>query len=342
MARPSTEVAALDAGLVTAVGLGLEATCAAIRCAIDAFADTAFIDDAGEWVVGAQVPLDPPVRGVERLAKLLAPASRRCLGSADEPPESIPLFVGVSEPERPGRRVDQDRLLFPLLAAELGHALDGRSEIVPGGRIAGALALVRALELLRSGGARFAVVAGVDCFLSSPAIARYEEERRLLTKANSDGFIPGEAASAVLLGPPAATGPWLRVASVGFGSEPAPIGSENPLRADGLTEAVKRALAAAGLRFRDLDCRISTLNGEQYWFKEAALTEARCLRDRSERIAFWHPADCVGEIGAASVPCGMAVAFVAHRKGYAPGREFLLHASNDDHQRAALVLRAET
>ena len=53
----------------------------------------------------------------------------------------------------------------------------------------------------------------------------------------------------------------------------------------------------------------------------------------------WHPADCIGETGAASLPGMLAVALVAARKGYAAGDPVLVHSGNDDGRRAAIVVR---
>jgi 3-oxoacyl-[acyl-carrier-protein] synthase-1 len=87
-----------------------------------------------------------------------------------------------------------------------------------------------------------------------------------------------------------------------------------------------------------VDYRITDSNGEQYWFKEAALALTRTLRVRKERFEIWHPADCIGDVGAAVVPCILGIALAAARKSYAPGRGSLCHFSGDGSERFALVL----
>ena len=146
-----------------------------------------------------------------------------------------------------------------------------------------------------------------------------DERGRLLTPANSNGFIPGEAGAAILLGPGNA-GAGLAIRSLGLAVEQATIESEEPLRADGLTAAFRQALTAAGLAMADIGYRIGTMSGEQYWFKEFDLATSRLLRGRHEFMDIWHPADCIGETGAASLLCCLAVGFAAAAKGYAPGR----------------------
>ena len=50
-------------------------------------------------------------------------------------------------------------------------------------------------------------------------------------------------------------------------------------------------------------------------------------------------ADCVGDLGAAIVPCMIGVACAAGEAGYSEGPGVLFHCANDDAQRAALIGR---
>ena len=67
----------------------------------------------------------------------------------------------------------------------------------------------------------------------------------------------------------------------------------------------------------------------------------RTLRVRKEEFDIWHPADCIGEVGAAIVPVVLAVALAAARKNYAPGPGALCHFAGDNSERAAVILRYE-
>ena len=68
-----------------------------------------------------------------------------------------------------------------------------------------------------------------------------------------------------------------------------------------------------------VDLRIADLSGEQYYFKEATLAVARTLRQRKEEFDIWHPAECVGEVGAVAGICVIALADAACRKAYGKG-----------------------
>ncbi|MCI5130115.1 MAG: hypothetical protein D3904_01030, partial [Candidatus Electrothrix sp. EH2] len=158
---------------------------------------------------------------------------------------------------------------------------------------------------------------------------------RLLTEKHSNGFIPGEAGAAVLLGRRDA---GLMIQGIGFGEEKAHIESEEPTRAEGLTQAFQAAFTAAGLSMRNMHYRLTDANGEQYKFKEGDLAVTRSLRDHKGEIDIWHPIECIGEVGAAIVPVVLAVAEAAARKNYAFGKNVLCHFSDDSGERAAMIL----
>jgi 3-oxoacyl-[acyl-carrier-protein] synthase-1 len=336
---PGRSLAIVNVGLVTSVGLSAPAACAAIRAAITNHTETRFVH-AGDWLFAAQVPLEQPSRGRLKLAQMAQLAIRECLGDVE--PGTLPLVLCVAEGERPGRLDGLDLYLFAEIERELGITFHpGMSAIVAQGRIGVAIALAHARRLIYEAGASQVLVAATDSLVSGPTLAGFDAAGRLLTTRNSNGFIPGEAAGAVLLARDPGRAPRLVCEGMGFAQEAATIGGEQPLRADGLTHAIKLALADAGCELHDLDFRISDISGEQYYFKEAALAESRVMRKRKEHFDIWHPADCVGETGAASGVIALAVALNACRKGYAIGPNILFHSGNDAGRRAAAVLRYE-
>ena len=327
----------LACGMTTAVGLTAPASCAAIRARLDGFRETRFMARGGEWIVAAEVPLEEPWRGSPRLARLIEGPLRECLAATDRRPEEIPVFLCVAELDRPGRLDRLDGELFTETCDLLGVTFDPRSRIVPMGRVGAAVGIKEASKLINELGLQRVIVAGVDTYLISGTLRAFDERSRLLTPANSNGFIPGEGGAAVLLGP-GNTGTGLAICSLGLAVEQATIESEEPLRANGLTSAFRQALVTAGLKMADIGYRIGTLSGEQYWFKELELATSRLLRGRHEFMDIWHPADCIGETGAAASLICMGVAWTAARKGYAGNNPVLESISNDDGRRAAMTL----
>jgi 3-oxoacyl-[acyl-carrier-protein] synthase-1 len=327
----------LACGMTTAVGLTAPASCAAIRARLDGFRETRFMARGGEWIIGAEVPLEEPWRGLPRLARLVEGPIRECLAATEVRPEEIPLFLCVAEPDRPGRLGGLDRDLFAETSALLGVSFDPRSRTVPMGRVGAAVGVKEASKLINEEGVERAIVAGVDSYLVAGTLRAFDDRGRLLTTANSNGFIPGEAGAATILSP-GAIGTGVAIRSLGLAVEQATIESEEPLRADGLTAAFRQALTTAGLAMADVGYRIGTTNGEQYWFKEFDLATSRLLRGRHRFMDVWHPADGIGETGAASMLCCVALAHAAASKRYAAGDPVLVSASNDDARRATLIL----
>jgi 3-oxoacyl-[acyl-carrier-protein] synthase-1 len=342
MTAPAPSLGVVAAGLVSAVGLTAAESCTAIRAGINVFGETRFIGSGGEWIVGSEVTLEEPWRGLPKLAHMAARAVAECLAAASPvPPDRVPLLIAVAEPDRPGRPEALDRLLIELMEEALGHKLHPHSRLLPQGRIGGAVALLQARRALAEGRHGRIVVAGVDSLLNGPALLAFEAADQLLTRDNSNGFIPGEAAGAVLLGVPAGDAPAsLLLRGLGFATEPAPAGSGKPMRAEGLVLAIRAALAEAGMALHECDARITDASGEQYRFKEAALAVTRLLRERKPSFDLWHLADCIGEVGAATVPAMLAFLLAGARGDWLPGPVFLGHLGDDGDRRAAFIAGA--
>lgn len=334
-------LAIVSSGMVTGVGLSAPASCAAIRCAIDDFQETRFMDAGGEWIIGSSVPLEQPWRGIAKLSKMLVSVLKECI--ACDPKltlEQVPILLCLAEKDRPGRFDDLGNQVFIETQKELAIRFHEKSAIIEQGRIGVAVALNHARKLIYEEGLPQVIIAGVDSLLVGPSLRSFEEGERLMTTVNSNGFIPGEAASAVLVQAPGKSSePQLFCLGIGYGTEKSTVDAEDiPLRADGLVQAIRSALAEAHCDLGALDFRIADVSGEQYGFKEAALALTRILRQRKEEFDIWHPADCIGEVGAAIGPVMLAVFLAALRKNYSPGKSVIAHLGNDSGKRAAMVL----
>lgn len=337
-------VSILGSGLVSAVGLNSAASCAAIRCALDNFRETRFMDQGGEWLLGASVDLEQAWLGRDKLLKMATRAILEALqASPGLDPAEVPLLLCLAEPQRPGRLDGLDLSLMRDIEGALGVHFHPGSNVIARGRVSGAVALLNARKLMENG-SRHVLVAGVDSFLQPTTLKAFEQRRRLLSSQHSNGFIPGEGAAAVLLGPTLASEqPQMLCVGLGFGVEQAHVEADDiPLRAEGLTLAVRAALAEAGCGLEAFDYRLTDLSGEQYYFKEASLALSRSLRVRKEEFPLQHPADSIGEVGAAIGPAMLAVALNAARKGYALGPNVFCHLGNDAGERAAVLLAYRT
>lgn len=333
----SASLALLKSGLVTSVGLCAPAACAAIRAKLTNPVETRFFFD-GERLQAHEVPLEQPVRGLDKLARMAAMAIEEALaGLPRECWEQVPLLLCVAERERPGRLPGLDDGLFLAIQGVLGGVrFAPQSGVIPHGRVGVAIALTQARKLILESRLPQVLIVATDSLLTSATLKAHRAQQRLLNPGNSNGFIPGEGAGALLFGHVDKT-PRLAFCGVGFGVEHASIERESPLRADGLCSAIRNALNDAGCQLHDLDFRITDLAGEHYYFKEAALALTRLLRQRKEAFELWHPAESIGESGALAGVAAIAQGDHACRNAYAPGRNFLVHLANDAGARAAAV-----
>jgi 3-oxoacyl-[acyl-carrier-protein] synthase I len=338
-----TSLGVRSAGMMTALGDDADTTCTAIRCAMAQFVETEHLDVAAEPVIAAPVALD--LEGTERLCHMLKSSIDECLaGPGGGSAERIPVLLCVSETTRPGRPAGLEAALLNCLQTHLGRRFHPRSATLAGGHAAIAQALRAADAMVAAGEVEHCIVAGVDSLIVSGTLDVLQQQRRVLTSATDAGFVPGEAAAAVLVGARAAgVRPEGQLLCIGIGEamEHATWDSGSPLRADGMVEAIGAAFDDARAGYQDVDYRLCDLNGEPYGFREASLALSRTLRVRKPDFPVWHPADCIGEVGAAIGPCTLAVALMAARHGYAPGPGVLCHYGSDDGRRAAMVLRHE-
>ncbi len=332
-------IAITATGMVTGVGLNTASSCAAIRAAIDNFQETRFMDAGGQWIQGSEVPLEKPWRGTRKLAKMLAMALSECAEQGQVDLASVPIIICLAEKERPGRVENLANKVFFEIQEELDIQLHKDSTFVEHGRVGGLVAIKQARAMLYETTTEQVIVAGVDSLLTAPALRHYEEGERLLTSINSNGFIPAEGASALLMQKPRANeNKQLICTGLGFSVETATIDSELPLRADGLVAAIKESLDDAQIPMESLDFRIVDVSGEQYWFKESSLALLRTLHTPQENFDIWHPADCIGEIGAAIGPAIFINAKHACENDYSEGDNILCHFSNIDGKRGASIV----
>ena len=332
-------LAILRSGLVCSAGLNSASTCAAIPPSTTNFTESRFKDRWDEPIVVGQVPLGRTMLVWDKLAVMAATAIGECVAGMDAAElAGVALFLCVGEEGRRGRLPDLDHRL--LQAVKRAAGLDFHphlSCVVPGGNTAALQALLQARGLVFGHRCHHALIVGTDSFLLDRTLTAMEQEEQLLTSQNSNGFIPAEGASAVLVGRPDGFQSLL-CTGLGFGIETAPVGTGRPLRANGLLRAITHAVREAGRAVADIDFRITDLSGPQYGFKEATVALMRALRTRKATMPIWHPADVVGNIGAAAGGLLLGVALAACRGEYAPGERILCHTASESGQRAAAIL----
>jgi 3-oxoacyl-[acyl-carrier-protein] synthase-1 len=93
-----------------------------------------------------------------------------------------------------------------------------------------------------------------------------------------------------------------------------------------------------GQRITDTYC---DMNGEPYRADEFAFAAIRLREHFVTPSEFVTPADCWGDVGAASVPLAAVLAAIAGLKSYACGGTSLVWASSDTGERGAALLESD-
>jgi len=262
---PAPPILIEHTGLVTSVGMSAPASCAAFRAKVSNPSETRFRGADGAWVMAHQVELVPPLRGLHKLARMASLAIEEALQPLPRADWSkLPLLLCVAEAARPGRVAGLDEQLFPMIEKGLGVSFATHSMVITQGRVGAAVALAQARALITQGRCERVLVAAVDSLLHAATLDHHASQGRLLSTESSNGFMPGEGAGALLVGRPEGKAGELWCTGCGFGVESAHIDSGEPLRAEGLRQALVGALAEAGRQIHEMDYRIADLSGEHY------------------------------------------------------------------------------
>jgi 3-oxoacyl-[acyl-carrier-protein] synthase I len=182
----------------------------------------------------------------------------------------------------------------------------------------------------------------VDSYENPDALAWLEGCGQLHSPSNSWGFIPGEGAAFCLLvsntiAQREALAPLASILRVATAREENRIKTRTVCTGAGLTAAYREALAAlpAETLIDDLIC---DLNGEPYRADEFGFTLVRTGPQFRHPGVFRAPADCWGDVGAASGCLFAVLPAVAVQRGYAKGNYTLLSSSSESGERCAAVV----
>lgn len=235
----------------------------------------------------------------------------------------------------------QERFVNELLRTTGISNLAVTGESSRGG--AGVLSLInRAQSMIQKGEVEYCVVGGIDSFIDADRLALYDEKWRIKSDRNVDGFIPGEGAVMFLL-EKASTAltrnrkPSVKLSKVVGNVEPNNIESGRNSSGVGLGNTVKQMFEIAELE-KKYAWTFSDMNGESYRGHEWGTTLVRnnALFDENHKLE--HPADCVGELGAALSALLVAQATFAFSNDMNVSDNALILASSDTGERAAMLI----
>lgn len=348
---PENLAAIVGMGMVTAVGLDAQQTAASVRAGIARFEETSIHDKRFEPLVMAVLPDDvlPPLNSdIESTVGLTSKQSRtlRLATSALKEAthnlpeiEKMPLYLGVAQtlPDRP--EPFQHGFLDQLsLQADVGFNT-AESVLFPIGRASGLFALSQAMNAVCTGKYTYAIVGGVDTYTDLYLLGTLDMQERISGSRVMDGFIPGEGAAFLVIttldrARSDRLSPMALLTAVAQDHEEGHLYSDQPYMGDGLANALAQLFQNSGINEPIKDV-FTSMNGENHWAKEWGVAYIRNQAGFDPEHGFHHPADCIGDTGAASgiILTNLAVIGIMKRYFSSPS---LITCSSDYGQRAAV------
>ncbi|NMO13557.1 hypothetical protein HPC49_00505 [Pyxidicoccus fallax] len=342
-------------GMMTSVGFGAYPACAALRAGIvrmvelDASQKAAGHPDWKPPLVGSPMKgLTDGYFGLGRWTRMAVDALRDLMVNArlsGAELEQSGIFLGLpagtwsSSPERHQQFATRIAQWLQL------PGLQSCIRFYPEGHASALKALQEAVAQIHQGRLTRAVIGGVDSLVDQERLASLLTGGRLKTDENPVGLIPGEASAFFLVESPrharrrkAEVLAWLEAARIAH--EPVSPASKQPCNGLGLGQAVSATLTGLADHGAATGLIICDLNGELYRAEEFSKMAPRSLHRLQQSWRLWHPADCIGDTGAASAAISVCVGARALARGYARTDGVLVCASSDEGLRGSMYLRS--
>jgi 3-oxoacyl-[acyl-carrier-protein] synthase-1 len=339
-AAPSPPVYLVSFGMVASTGATVTVATAAARAAVTRITlDETGGEDLATNVAAVCIPAteDPETRALAMLRIALAEATREF-----EP--RVPLTLGIWLGGLPS--FGPKALLLRALGEREAWSKAAIVEVGAQGS-ASLRALDEAARALSDGQYDVALVAAFDVRTDPASLASGLAAGRTIGPGRSWGYVPGDAAAAVLLSGPrlprdSGLTPELILIATGTGHEPVPPGGSAPCLGTGLSEAARGALAGLPSGGQ-VDIVIADVNGERARSDEWGFTVPRVADRLKDPGAFLAPALTWGDCGVVNGLLAVALAHSLLRHHEAPDAHVLIWTAGDGHERgAALLARARS
>jgi 3-oxoacyl-[acyl-carrier-protein] synthase I len=308
-------VAITGVGMRTPVGNDAVQSAAAVRAGISRFA--AWVAASIPQLTASCLPegsLDAPWS--EKVADMLpAPLHEALwqaglfdLSDARAAKARVGAYLALPYGDRAG--VDERAMRLFVVEAKkhcIAPAQADQVDLVPHEHASGLIALQQAERDLLAGKLSYAVVCAADSLMQRDHLLELSEARRLKLPSRPNGLIPGEGAAVLVLeleshARERGMTPLARLGNFAVDREPVPLGPDHPIRAEAASRVVSAVLEQSDAH-GGIHRIIADLTGERWRSLEWALVETRCLDSLPRGWQLWHPADCLGDLGAASARC---------------------------------------
>ena len=351
-ATAGSEAVVVGVGARTAIGLDMRMTADSIAAGLKRFREVSYLRDRTDGhpiVMSLLASLSADTFAAARMEQLAIGAAREALaplGDAARADGQMAIPVLLSVPPKRPRFSDTDMAsLAKSVMQGLGSRLDrGRCSLLGTGAEAAIGALAQAAQLLRETEVPAVLVGGVESYKDIDTLQWIDSTERLKRPGRPNGITPGEGAGFLLLcradrAREQGWRPLARLLAVGHGSEPHPWYSGQAHLAEGLTQAVQAAFAEPETENLSVTSVWSDLNGEAWRAEEWSYTYLRSAAHHPEPMNLLHPADCWGDLGAASgATLAALAAYQLHHDPLPAASSLVWCASAQSPYRAACVL----
>lgn len=335
-----TSIVVAGFGSQTSVGLDAPAVAAAVAGGLNRFRlDRRFrsVKSGARLTTAWLETLPDDSLGLERMKKLADSAAKETLSSLVENNDldwdvesRLAVLLALPAP-RPGF----DKKAGAQLAREFVQRLPlpcdhEHCSVVFAGHAGGLTILSQAAQMIASEDHAVVLVGGVESHREFETLRSIELAGRLKTEDEALGYIPGEGAGFLLL----ASWDWasrtgldvsLYLTCVAGATEPLPWYSGKATLGTGLTQALQSVFAVPGPP-AETYC---DMNGESWRADEWGYSYLRTAGNYVDPLVIHHPADCWGDVGAASGPMLIALAAQNFARGRAVSPRALVWTASD-------------
>ncbi len=293
----------VSVGAVTSIGTTFPATSAAARSRLNMFRKHSQFPAArdGRPITVGRLPLDPPMNdAADRMLAFALRSAAECVAGLELGPLPVMIAVPGHRPNWGGPEIAQFSGLF---ADRAGFAVDpDRSGTFDTGHHGGLAVFDEAKKLIENGDAQACLVGGVNSF-DVAFLDAMDRLERLKGPDTPNGIIPGEGAGFVLL----ASDDFVMAHGVsGRGvlrataqaAEPSPwFEADTVNTGQGMGEVMMSLLDGEDRR---ADVSYCDHTGEVWRAEEWTTAYVRTGRKHGHPLDLRHPADCWGDLDAAS------------------------------------------
>jgi len=323
--KPKKAVEVIAMEMITAVGGNVMQTAAAVRAGINAYQASNIYNKQFNPMTLALVPdealppLDDEIAKLpgltsrqKRMLQLVTPPLQQLL--ATQPLQNaVPLMLAGPE-KIPGRHSVVSDQFLAQLKQQTGAAIDLKnSYLFPYGRAAGFHAIEAAMQIIEQGISHVVIVGAVDSYLDLYLLNSLDSEDRVLAEGIMNGFAPAEGAAFMIV-QAATDDSRIRLYPPGISDEMGHRYSGEVYKGDGLSEAVTEALSP--LAGKQVKTVLAGFNGEHFNAKEWGVSVVRNRQGIASEYGVVHPADSLGDAGAALGLILVQLGVVGLERGY--------------------------